>query len=140
VGVLAQLLALPVLVLTTVILAVSIIGIPLLLLVPFAVLMLLLVFLGGFTSVAYVVGGWGAARAGLPADQPFLRVWIGLAIVLAPLLVARLFGVVGGPFRVGAFMIAFAAFVIEYFAWTTGFGAALTTAFEGWRNRRAVGV
>lgn len=135
VGLLAQLLFFPALFLTAVILAISIIGIPLLLLIPFAILTLLLVFLGGFTSVAYVVGGWGAARAGWQDDQPFLRVWLGVAIVLAPLLVARLFGVVGGPFRLGAVLVASAAFLIEYVAWTTGFGAALATAFERWRNR-----
>jgi hypothetical protein len=136
VGLLAQLLFFPLLFLTVVILAVSIIGIPLLLLIPFVILTMLLVFLGGFTAVAYVVGGWGAARAGMAEDQPFLRVWIGVAIVLAPLLLARFFGVVGGPFQVGAFSVAFAAFMIEYIAWTTGFGAALTTGFERWRARR----
>ncbi len=136
VGLLAQLLFFPVLALTAVILAVSIIGIPLLLLIPFVILSLLLVFLGGFTSVAYVVGGWGVARAGWQEDQPFLRVWLGVAIVLAPLLVARLFGVVGGPFRLGALLVASAAVLIEYVVWTTGFGAALTTAFEQWRSKR----
>ena len=137
VGLLAQLLFFPLLFLTVVILAVSIIGIPLLLLIPFVILSMLLVFLGGFTAVAYVVGGWGAARAGIAEDQPFLRVWIGVLIVLAPLLLARFFGVVGGPFRLGAFAVASAAFMIEYVAWTTGFGAALTTGFERWRERRA---
>jgi len=137
IGLLAQLLFFPLLFLTTVILAVSIIGIPLLLLIPFVILTMLLVFLGGFTAVAYVVGGWGAARAGIAEDQPFLRVWIGVLIVLAPLLLARFFGVVGGPFRLGAFAVASAAFMIEYVAWTTGFGAALTTGFERWRERRA---
>jgi len=138
VGLLAQLLFFPLLFLTVVILAVSIIGIPLLLLVPFVILTMLMVFLGGFTAVAYVVGGWGAARAGIAEDQPFLRVWIGVLIVLAPLLLARFFGVVGGPFQVGALAVASAAFMIEYVAWTTGFGAALTTGFERWRERRAV--
>ena len=137
IGLLAQLLFFPLLFLTTVILAVSIIGIPLLLLIPFVILTMLLVFLGGFTAVAYVVGGWGAARAGIAENQPFLRVWIGVLIVLAPLLLARFFGVVGGPFRLGAFAVASAAFMIEYVAWTAGFGAALTTGFERWRERRA---
>jgi hypothetical protein len=138
IGVLAQLLFLPALVLTAVILAVTIIGIPLLLLLPFAVLAMLLVFLGGFTGVAYAVGGWGAERAGWPQDQPFLRVWLGVLIVLIPILVARLIGIAGGPFRIFAVMITIAAFLVEYLAWTTGFGAALTTAYEQWRSRRAM--
>jgi hypothetical protein len=136
VGLMGQMLFLPLLVLTAVVLAVSIIGIPLLLLIPFAVLAMLLVFLGGFTAVAYVLGGWGAARAGFAGDQPFVRVWIGICIVLAPLIAARFFGVLGGPFRIGAFGLGAAAFLVEYVAWTTGFGAALTTGFERWRARR----
>jgi len=136
IGMLAQLLFLPALVLTAVILAITIIGIPLLLLIPFAILAMLLVFLGGFTGVAYAVGGWGAERAGWQQDQPFLRVWLGVFIVLVPILVARLVGIAGGPFRIGAVLITMAAFLIEYLAWTTGFGAALTTAYEQWRNRR----
>lgn len=136
VGILAQLLFLPALILAAVVLAISIIGIPLLLLIPFAVLTMLLVFLGGFTGVAYTLGGWGAGRAGLQHDQPFMRVWIGAFIILMPMLIARLIGIVGGPFQLGALLVATVAFFVEYLVWTTGFGAALTTAFEQWRNRR----
>lgn len=138
IGLLAQLLFFPALILTIFILAISLIGIPLLLLTPFLIVGLLFVFLGGFTAAAFEIGGWGAQRAGINADQPYVRVWFGVLIVLAPLLVARLFGMVGGPFGVGAFMLAAIALLIEYAVWTTGFGAALSTAFGHWRNRRAM--
>lgn len=135
IGVLAQLLLIPVLCLTAVILAISIVGIPLLLLVPVALVGVLLVLLGGFTGAVHVVGRWAAARAGWDADQPYLRVWLGVLVVLAPLLVARLVGLVGGPFNLLALMVAGVGLVIEYVVWTTGFGAALAAAYEGWQTR-----
>jgi len=140
IGVLAELLFVPALALSVVILAISIIGIPLLLFVPFLVVAALLVLVGGFASAAYVLGGWAADRAGWDAEGPYLRMWLGVAVVLAPLLVARLFGIVGGPFHVVAFMIAMLAIMFEYIVWTMGFGAALSTAFESWRVRRAPAV
>jgi hypothetical protein len=140
VGMLAQLLFLPALILSVTILALSIIGIPLLVFVPFLLVAMLFVLLGGFTGAVHLIGGWAARRAGLDAEQPYLRVWLGVLLVLMPLLVARLFGVVGGPFHFVAFMIAALAILIEYLVWTTGFGAALTTTFESWRARRAAAV
>jgi hypothetical protein len=140
IGVLAELLFFPALILTIFILAVSIVGIPLLLIVPFAVVALLFVFLGGFVGAAYVAGGWAAARAGWNAGQPYARVWLGVLVVLTPLLVSRLFGLMGGPFYPAAVMIAALALMFEYVVWTTGFGAALATAFERWRTTRAAGM
>ena len=57
IGVLAQILFLPVLIITCVVLVVTIIGIPLLFLIPFIILGLALVGLVGFTGVAYRLGG-----------------------------------------------------------------------------------
>lgn len=136
VGMLAQLLFLPALILSITILALSIIGIPLLVFVPFLIVALLFVLLGGFTGAAHLVGGWAASRAGLDADQPYVRVWLGVLLILTPLLVARLFGIVGGPFHFAALMIAALAILMEYIVWTTGLGAALTTTYESWRARR----
>jgi hypothetical protein len=136
VGVLAQLLFLPALILSVTILALSIIGIPLLVFIPFLIVAALFVLLGGFTGAAHLLGGWAAHRFGLDADQPYVRVWLGVALVLAPLLLARLFGILGGPFHFVAFLIAAVAVLLEYLVWTTGFGAALTDAFESWRARR----
>ncbi len=137
VGLLAELLFLPALILSITILALSIIGIPLLLFVPFVIVGLLFVLLGGFTGAAQLLGGWAANRLGLDADQPYVRVWLGVLLILTPLIVARLFGVVGGPFHLAALLVAALAVLFEYMVWTTGFGAALTTTFESWRARRA---
>jgi hypothetical protein len=138
IGLLAQLLFLPALILSVIILALSIIGIPLLVFVPFLVVAVLFVLLGGFTGAAYLLGGWAAGRAGIADDQPYARVWLGVLLILTPLLAARLFGLIGGPFHLAAVMIASFAILLEYMVWTTGFGAALTTTFESWRSRRSI--
>jgi hypothetical protein len=136
VGVLAELLFVPMLVMTCVILAISIIGIPLLLFVPFLVVGLLFVLLGGFIGAAYSMGRLAAPRLGLSADQPFVQMLLGIIIIFTPLLLARIFGMVGGPMFIFGGMLAAIAFVIEYFAWTIGFGAALIGASDRWRSRR----
>ena len=77
IGVLAQLLFLPLLIFSIVLLVVTIIGIPLLVLVPFAILALVLVLLVGFTSVAYHVGRIASGRFGWPADNAYLTAIVG---------------------------------------------------------------
>ena len=55
----------PVLVLTCVVLAISIVGIPLLLLMPFVVLLFLILALVGFTGTALAIGEWARRRFSL---------------------------------------------------------------------------
>ena len=64
VGLLIQLLFFPVLIAMIVVMVVTIIGIPLLVLVPFALLAFALLFLIGFTAVAYDVGRLAVSRVG----------------------------------------------------------------------------
>jgi hypothetical protein len=137
VGVIAQLLLIPVLVVGAIVLAISIIGIPLLLLLPFAVLFLLLMALAGFTGTAYAVGQWARRRFGLGAEGAWFEMAIGIVLILLPLLIGRLIGLAGwaaGPF---AFLLIATGFALEYLAWASGFGAVLTNAFTGWQARRA---
>ncbi len=93
-GLMAQLLFIPVLVLTVVILAVSIIGIPLLLLVPFAILAFLIAMLVGFSGVALRVGRWAVGN-----ERP---AFVALAVGRHP-------GQRGGPGRAHAGAVAGAA-------------------------------
>jgi hypothetical protein len=128
VGFLAELLFVPVLVLTVVALAVSIIGIPLLLLVPVAIVAGLIACLVGFTGVAYHVGRLVEARFDQIRNRPYLATNVGIAVIVAPLLLARIIGLVGGlGFIAGIFMVA--GVVLEYVAWTTGLGAAALVRF-----------
>lgn len=130
VGFLAELLVLPVLIVTVVVLVISIVGIPLLLLVPFALVALLVLLLFGFTATASGVGRAVAERFGWERRRPYREFATGLLLVFTPLLIARAFGLAGGPFSVFAVALAVVGLVVEYAAWTAGFGAALLGVFS----------
>ena len=124
-GLMAQLLFIPVLVLTVVILAVSIIGIPLLLLVPFAILAFLIATLVGFSGVALRVGRWAVGN-----ERPaFVALAVGVILVSAVGLVARTLALLPVPLWPISWILGFTAFFLEYLAWTVGLGGALLTRF-----------
>jgi len=128
IGIAAQILFLPVLILTCVVLAVSIVGIPLLALVPFAVLALMLVMLVGVVGLAYRIGGSLTARLGWTERGAYAAVAIGVVAIGAVTLVAKLAALAGG-FLVGAPLSAF-GYLVEYVAWTVGFGATILAWYE----------
>jgi hypothetical protein len=124
IGFLAQLLFVPLLVAVIVALVVTIIGIPLLVLIPFAVLGLILVALVGFTAVALQIGRFLGARVGWGAGIYTMTV-VGILAVVSPLLLARFAGLVF-PVTFGLGMVGV---LVEYVAWTVGFGAVALTRF-----------
>src|SRR5438105_11721129 len=128
IGLAAELLFVPALIMTVVLLVITILGIPLLLLVPFAVLALLIVFLIGFTGVAAQVGRFIGVRFGWTTIGPYLTTIVGIAALVLPLVVARVLGLIGMNFI--AFPLLVAGVLIEYLAWTVGFGAAALTYFK----------
>ena len=130
IGLLAQLLLLPLLIVTIVLLVVTIIGIPLLVLIPFILLGLVVVALVGFTSVAYHVGRLLNARFGRVGEGPYATTIAGILILASPLLLARLLGLAGGfvfPMTVGLLVIGT---ILEYVAWTIGLGAVALVRFN----------
>jgi len=129
VGLMAQLLFVPLLVLTVVILAVSIIGIPLLLLIPFALLALLFALLIGFAGVAGRVGRWVQERFGLPPQSRVTALVVGLGAIWALSLVGHVVALGGWAVWGLAAIFSAIGFLVEYLAWTVGFGAALLTRF-----------
>lgn len=129
VGFLIELLIAPVLIFGVIVLIISIVGIPLLVLVPFVVLAVLVVFLAGFTGVAYRLGRRLEDRLGWGAD-PYVAAILGIAIILSPVLVARVVGLAGGVFGFLALTLVAIGFLVEYVAWTVGFGAAALARFS----------
>src|SRR5262245_23257917 len=134
IGFLAQLLFIPVLVITIVVLVMTIIGIPLLLLLPFVFLGLMVVLVVGFTAVGYRLGQVLLTRMGWSTDNPYLTAIAGIVLVMSPLLLARLLGLVV-PFTFGLGLIGM---LLEYAAWTVGFGAVALTRFGGGPNATPV--
>lgn len=130
VGLLTELLFIPVVVLTSVALAVSILGIPLLLVfVPLAIVALIIALVFGFTGVAYRVGRWAEHRFGWSSQQPFLLLVVGLLGIWALTIVGRIVSLGGWPIRFVSLALLLVGFVVEYVAWTVGLGAAVMTRF-----------
>jgi hypothetical protein len=130
IGVLAQLLFIPLLVLTILILVVTIIGIPLLLLVPFAVLALGIIGLVGFTAVASNVGHLVLERLHWRERNAYVTAIAGIALLLSPVIVGRVVGLAGGLLAPLSAALMFIGFVAEYLAWTVGFGAVALLRFR----------
>jgi len=123
VGFVAQLLFFPLLIVTIVVLAVSIIGIPLLLLLPFGIILLLVVLLVGFTGVAYHAGRILNERFGWTGRGPYTTVILGVVTIALVTVIARSAAVAGGTFF--SFPLTAVGYLVEYLAWTLGFGGAI---------------
>jgi hypothetical protein len=139
VGLLAEIVFLPAIVLLVVVLAVSIVGIPLLALVPFVMILVILVMLTGFVALAYRIGGQLTARFGWTDRGGYAAVATGIVAIGGLTLMARLAAVVVGSW-LGAPLTAL-GFIVEYAAWTVGFGSAVIALYEmqtGFRSHPAV--
>jgi hypothetical protein len=131
VGLAGLVLAIPVWVIGTVLLAISIIGIPLLLVwVPlFPVALAGAVVLGGI-AVARNIGGWVSSRdlsslSGFDTSRPALQIGTGLALLLGAFAVSNLFQMAGSWFGVfeGFFLVV--AIVGCILAAAVGLGAVI---------------
>jgi hypothetical protein len=127
VGFCAQLLFLPLLIIGSVLLVITLIGIPLLALMPLVVVAALVVLLLGFTGVVQLVSRLFAR--GQRSD--FVLFWVGLVLLMAPALFGDALDLVGGPFRFFAVILGVTGFLIEYLAWTAGSGAVILNWFGG---------
>ena len=137
VGVLAWVFLVPLFVLTAMVLAISLIGIPLLLLLPFAVVVLLVMAVVGFSGTAYAIGQWARRRFGIATGSAFAEVCLGILIILLPLLAGRFIALGGWTMSPIVFVLVATGLAVEFLAWASGFGAVLTNAFSRWQARRA---
>ena len=128
-----QILFIPVLVVLVVVLAVSIIGIPFLLLIPFVILGFIVASLVGFAGVAFEIGRWVKSRGGTASGNMFAMALLGVVVIIAFALIGRGVALGGGLFSLFAAVVLVCAFLIEYAAWTVGMGAAALAGFSGKR-------
>jgi nitrate reductase NapE component len=129
VGFLAEMLFIPVLIMTAVVLAISIIGIPLLVLLPVAIVALLVVMLVGFTAVAYHIGRLLQDKVEGLRTRPYAATFTGILLIVSPVLLARLVGLTGDLGFI-VWPIAAVGFLLEYTVWTAGLGAAALARFN----------
>lgn len=137
VGVLFQILIGPLLLVSVLFLLISIIGIPLLLLVPVAIFVLFLAAFLGFVAAALRVGRVVLDRFERPAGSVYVvlltgLLGIGIWSVVASVLDVRFLGFVSG-------MLAFFGFLVYYGACTFGGGAVLLYFLGGRRRERFAG-
>ncbi len=135
VGLLSQILILPLFIVVLLVLVISIIGIPLLLLLPFAILGLLLLAFMGFCAVAMRLGRILEERFGWTLASPYLVLTLGIGSIVVWSLIADLLDFGGGWLWFFVMMFAIFGALVKYLAWTVGFGAAVLTRFgtaEGW--------
>jgi hypothetical protein len=136
VGLFAEVMFVPALVITAVVLAISLIGIPLLVLIPVAVFALFILALVGFSGTAYAVGRWARGRLNLGTQPGFVDVSLGVLVILLPLLVGRVIALAGWPLSPIAYVLVAVGFFVELLAWACGFGSVLTNVAARWRARR----
>ena len=135
VGLLSQILFVPVFVMIVVVLVISIIGIPFLLLLPFVLLALALVALMGYTGVVLSLGRWAEERFGWRLASGYVAILVGMAMVEIWSLIGELLSWGPGPVKFFAVMFGIFGALLCYAVWTIGFGAAILTRFgtaRGW--------
>jgi hypothetical protein len=136
IGVVAWVLFLPMFAFIAFVLAISFIGIPLLLLIPFAVLFLLLMAVVGFSGTASAIGQWARRRFGVGTPSGFADVCLGILVILLPLMLGRLVAFGGWTLSPFAFLLVATGLAVEFLAWSGGFGAVLINAFSRWQASR----
>ena len=134
VGLAAEVLFLPLLLVASIALGITIIGLPLVfLVVPLAFVLAFFALMLGYTALACRLGEWLEDRLGWQLHSAYLATAIGLLLIVFPTLLSRLLGVAPEPLRMAAFGVLVAGVIAEFLVWTIGLGAALMTGL-GRRN------
>lgn len=128
-GFLTELLFFPVLAVIVLILLISVIGIPLLVLVPFVLLLFGIAFLVGIAGVARTVAGLLERRFGWHLHGVFLPALVGLAAIHLWALFGNGLEAIGGPLDLPAALLWVFGLTLQFVAWTIGLGAVLLTRF-----------
>ena len=136
VGLLVALLFFPVFLVVSVLLCISIIGIPI-----FVILLLGFIFLGipgllvialiGFSAVCLRIGTWLGRRFGWNVENPFMAAMVGLVGTFSLLALSQILDVFGGPVDFFAAMFCVAGLAVLVIAWCVGFGAVFLHLWSG---------
>jgi hypothetical protein len=128
-GVAAEVLFIPVLIAVIIGLLISIVGIPLLGAIPFALAVGALAWTGGFAAVAVSLGARLRGSSVATSSSLVIDLLIGFIVISALTVVAHVVSI--GPGRMTAFswMTHAAGIAVEYVAWTVGLGAVVSGSF-----------
>jgi hypothetical protein len=126
VGLASEVFMVPVFVIVAAGLVLTIVGIPLLLLLPFAGLALLVAWVAGFAAVAAQLGGRLRGRSRhAQSDFIVFDVATGIMLLFTLTFISNLLAFWPSVLWPFSNTFSLAGFVVEYVAWTVGLGAAL---------------
>lgn len=128
-GVAGQILFAPAMVFLAVVLAISVIGIPLLLAFPFLMGAAVLLWIAGYSAVAMTLGARVRGNPARISDTPLVDLFVGILLISGVTLIAHGLAMGAGGFGPFAWMLRVVGWVIEWIAWTVGLGAALSWLF-----------
>lgn len=126
-GAIVEVAFVPALIVVCVGLLVSVVGIPLLALIPFALGAGALLWVGGFAAVAVALGARMRGSQGDQSSVPVLDLITGLLAITGVSIVAHFISLAPGWLSTFGWMIHGAGLMIEFVAWTIGLGAAVST-------------
>ena len=133
IGFAAEIFFIPVLIVASIGLAITIIGIPFVaVFMPLAIVLGVFAFVLGFTALACRLGEWIEDRLGWQPGNAFIATAIGFIVLLAPTLIARDSNVASDPWRALTFLLVAIGLTVEFVAWTIGLGAAILTGLGRW--------
>lgn len=133
IGLAAEIFFIPLLIAASIGLAITIIGIPFVaVLVPISIVLLVFAFVLGFTAIACRLGEWIEDRLGWQPGNAFVATAIGFLLLLGPTLLARFVNVTTTAAWPLTFLLVAFGLTVEFFAWTTGLGAAIVTGLGRW--------
>ena len=133
IGVAGQVLFVPGLIAVTIGLVVSIVGILLIVALPFVLGAAGLLWVAGYAAVAANIGSRLRGREAGVSGAPILDVLIGFALLSGLTLVAHTVAIGSGSSPL-IWMLRGSGWLVEWIAWTVGLGAALAAVF-GSRHR-----
>jgi hypothetical protein len=132
IGFVVEVLVLPVLALVSLLLVISIVGIPILFVLwPLSILLLVALFVLGYAGVAVALGQ-STVRGRLDPRQasPFVLVLVGLLLVQVWSVFGHGLAVAGGFVRAAGLLLIALGFLLKYLVWTVGLGAVMLDRFS----------
>ena len=128
-GAIAELLFVPVLLAVVIGLTISIVGIPLLGAIPFALAIGALAWTGGFAAVAVCLGARLRGSSVATSSSLVADLLIGFVAITALTMIAHVLSFGPGWLTPFGWMSRAGGIAVEYVAWTIGLGAALSGRF-----------
>lgn len=126
VGLMVEILFIPLVGLVAVVLLISIVGIPLLIFVlPLMFVAIMIYFLLGFAAICLLLGDLLARRFGRPNLSPYLALFAGLLLIYVWSIIGSALSSVMFPISFVGFLLGMFGFCLKYVGWTLGLGAAV---------------